>query len=202
MDGVNDYDYLFKILLIGDSGVGKSCVLLRFTDNEFRSSFLSTIGVDFKIKTIDLNGKQTKLQIWDTAGQERFQTITRNYYKGAQGIFLVYDVSERDTFDNIQNWVDEVKNNTEKAVTMLLIGNKCDLVNKRQVSTEEGEQLAQNLKMCFLETSAKDNTNIAKCFQVMAGEIEIKLSTDENEIDNKKIISVTEGKKIKKRKIC
>ncbi|KAJ6234489.1 small gtp binding protein rab8 [Anaeramoeba flamelloides] len=186
MDGVNDYDYLFKILLIGDSGVGKSCVLLRFT----------------KIKTIDLNGKQTKLQIWDTAGQERFQTITRNYYKGAQGIFLVYDVSERDTFDNIQNWVDEVKNNTEKAVTMLLIGNKCDLVNKRQVSTEEGEQLAQNLKMCFLETSAKDNTNIAKCFQVMAGEIEIKLSTDENEIDNKKIISVTEGKKIKKRKIC
>ncbi|KAJ3451837.1 ras-related protein rabd2a-like [Anaeramoeba flamelloides] len=202
LDDMNDYDYLFKILLIGDSGVGKSCVLLRFTDNEFRTTFLSTIGVDFKIRTINLNGKQTKLQIWDTAGQERFQTITRNYYKGAQGIFLVYDVTEKKSFDNIGKWVDEVKNHGEKNVTMFLIGNKCDLVNERVVSTEEGEMRAQELKMSFLETSAKDNTNIAECFRVMAEEIEQKLSTDENEIEPNKVITVTEGKKIKKKKIC
>ena len=129
-----DYDYLFKILLIGDSGVGKSCLLLKYTDGIYADSYISTIGVDFKIKTEAIDGKTIKLQIWDTAGQERFRTITTAYYRGAMGILLVYDVSDEQSFTNVRNWMRQIDQNAAENVTRILIGNKCDVDPSERVS--------------------------------------------------------------------
>ncbi|KAG8036556.1 hypothetical protein G9C98_003878 [Cotesia typhae] len=136
------YDYLFKLLLIGDSGVGKTCVLFRFSEDAFNTTFISTIGIDFKIRTIELDGKKIKLQIWDTAGQERFRTITTAYYRGAMGIMLVYDVTNEKSFENIKNWIRNIEENASADVEKMLLGNKCELTDRRQVSKERGEQLA------------------------------------------------------------
>eukprot|EP01054_Gregarina_sp_Poly1_P011427 Gregarina_sp_Poly_1__11426@NODE_976_length_5498_cov_252_990794_g689_i0_p4_GENE_NODE_976_length_5498_cov_252_990794_g689_i0NODE_976_length_5498_cov_252_990794_g689_i0_p4_ORF_typecomplete_len142_score9_96Ras/PF00071_22/2_4e54Roc/PF08477_13/6e28Arf/PF00025_21/6_9e21SRPRB/PF09439_10/1_4e09Gtr1_RagA/PF04670_12/5e09MMR_HSR1/PF01926_23/3_7e06GTP_EFTU/PF00009_27/4_3e05Septin/PF00735_18/0_00014AIG1/PF04548_16/0_00029RsgA_GTPase/PF03193_16/0_15RsgA_GTPase/PF03193_16/6_9e02RsgA_GTPase/PF03193_16/32AAA_22/P len=126
-----EYDYLFKLLLIGDSGVGKSCLLLRFADDNYTESYISTIGVDFKIRTIELESKTVKLQIWDTAGQERFRTITSSYYRGAQGIIVVYDVTDRDSFDHVRQWMQEIERYAGNDVCRLLVGNKNDLTAKK-----------------------------------------------------------------------
>lgn len=166
-----DYDYLFKLLLIGNSAVGKSSILLRFSDNIFNESFLPTIGVDFKIKTCQLQGKTVKLQIWDTAGQERFKTITSSYYKGANGIILTYDITDRQSFKDIENWQEEVEKFAKPNVVKLLVGNKSDLENQRQVSTDEGKEMAEKMGVQFLETSAKNSVNIESAFMAMAKEI-------------------------------
>jgi len=158
------YDHLFKLLLIGDSGVGKSCLLLRFSDDIFTDSFISTIGVDFKIRTIDLDGKRIKLQIWDTAGQERFRTITSSYYRGAHGIIVVYDVTEQKSFDSIQKWLQEIDTFAGPTVTKLLVGNKCDLDSQRVIQTPKGEELAKSLGIPFIETSAKTTKNVEEAF--------------------------------------
>lgn len=126
-------DYLFKLLLIGDSGVGKSCLLLRFADDTYTESYISTIGVDFKIRTIDLDGKTIKLQIWDTAGQERFRTITSSYYRGAHGIIVVYDCTDQETFNNVKQWLEEIDRYACDNVNKLLVGNKCDVHTKKVV---------------------------------------------------------------------
>jgi len=126
-----DYDYLFKLLLIGDSGVGKSCLLLRFSDDTYTDSYISTIGVDFKIRTIELDGKTIKLQIWDTAGQERFRTITSSYYRGAHGIIVVYDCTDLESFNNVKQWLEEIDRYACENVNKLLVGNKCDLTSKK-----------------------------------------------------------------------
>uniref|UniRef100_A0A0M3ICE7 Ras-related protein Rab-1A n=1 Tax=Ascaris lumbricoides TaxID=6252 RepID=A0A0M3ICE7_ASCLU len=126
-------DYLFKLLLIGDSGVGKSCLLLRFADDTYTESYISTIGVDFKIRTIELDGKTIKLQIWDTAGQERFRTITSSYYRGAHGIIVVYDITDQESFNNVKQWLQEIDRYACENVNKLLVGNKCDLTSKRAV---------------------------------------------------------------------
>merc|ERR1712099_175272 len=122
-----EYDYLFKLLLIGDSGVGKSCLLLRFADDKWTDSYISTIGVDFKIRTIELDGKTIKLQIWDTAGQERFRTISSTYYRGAHGIIVVYDITNLDSFNNVRRWLTEIDKYARENVNKLLVGNKADL---------------------------------------------------------------------------
>ncbi|KAM4629687.1 ras-related protein Rab-8A isoform 2-T2 [Polymixia lowei] len=144
------YDYLFKLLLIGDSGVGKTCVLFRFSEDAFNSTFISTIGIDFKIRTIELDGKKIKLQIWDTAGQERFRTITTAYYRGAMGIMLVYDITNEKSFDNIKNWIRNIEEHASADVEKMVLGNKCDVNDKRQVSKERGEKafltLARDIK--------------------------------------------------------
>eukprot|EP01083_Nonionella_stella_P109907 321089_1 len=127
-----DYDYLFKLVLIGDSGVGKSCLLLRFADDSFTDSYISTIGVDFRFRTVNIDMKTVKLQIWDTAGQERFRTITSAYYRGAHGIIIVYDITDKESFDNIREWLFEVSRFAADDVSMLLVGNKSDLSEKRQ----------------------------------------------------------------------
>jgi len=171
MSAATEYDYLFKLLLIGDSGVGKSCLLLRFADHTYTESYISTIGVDFKIRTIDLDGKTIKLQIWDTAGQERFRTITSSYYRGAHGIIVVYDVTDQESFNNVKQWLNEIERYANTTVNKLLVGNKCDLNTKRQVDYETAKDFADKLDIPFLETSAKAATNVEKAFLTMAAEI-------------------------------
>eukprot|EP01087_Luapelamoeba_hula_P023862 TRINITY_DN8885_c0_g1_i1.p1 TRINITY_DN8885_c0_g1~~TRINITY_DN8885_c0_g1_i1.p1 ORF type:complete len:200 (+),score=37.87 TRINITY_DN8885_c0_g1_i1:94-693(+) len=166
-----EYDYLFKILIIGDSGVGKSALLVRYCDDTFNDTFISTIGVDFKIKTIEVEGKNIKLQIWDTAGQERFRTITSSYYRGSHGVILVYSVVDRASFSNVEKWVLEVDRYATNNVKKLLVGTKSDLANQRVVPTEEGQALAEKLKIPVLETSAKTSTNVNEAFLRMAMEI-------------------------------
>ncbi|KAK6067788.1 Ras family protein [Seiridium cupressi] len=175
MSGNRNYDFLIKLLLIGDSGVGKSCCLLRFSEDSFTPSFITTIGIDFKIRTIELDGKRVKLQIWDTAGQERFRTITTAYYRGAMGILLVYDVTDQRSFDNIRTWFANVEQHATEGVNKILIGNKCDWEDKRVVSTEQGEALAKELGIPFLEVSAKSNINIDKAFYSLAGDIKKRI---------------------------
>ena len=170
-----DYDYLFKLLLIGDSGVGKSCLLLRFADDTYTESYISTIGVDFKIRTIELEGKTVKLQIWDTAGQERFRTITSSYYRGAHGIIVVYDVTDESTFANVKQWLQEIERYACEGVNKLLVGNKADLTNSKAVDFESAKQLADELGIAFLETSAKDATNVEQAFLTMAKQIKDRM---------------------------
>ena len=166
-----EYDYLFKLLLIGDSGVGKSCLLLRFADDTYTDSYISTIGVDFKIKTVDLEGKTVKLQIWDTAGQERFRTITSSYYRGAHGIIVVYDMTDQKSFDNVKTWLLEIERYASPGVNKLLVGNKSDLTAQKQVDSAEAKAFADENGIFFLETSAKEKTNVEEAFFTMAREI-------------------------------
>ena len=170
-----DYDYLFKILLIGNSGVGKSSLLLRFADDTFTDNFMPTIGVDFKIRTLEVDGKTIKLQIWDTAGQERFKTITSSYYKGAHGIIVVYDITDKESFKNIDTWMNEVEKHASDNVSRILVGNKSDMEESRQVSTDEGKELADQYNIRFMETSAKESANVEEAFTLMTKEIKSRV---------------------------
>jgi len=172
-----EYDYVFKLVLIGDSGVGKSCLLLRFADDTYTESHISTIGVDFKIRTIQLDGKTIKLQIWDTAGQERFRTITSSYYRGAHGIIVVYDTTDSETFEHVKTWLHEIDRYASENVNKLLVGNKSDLTSKRQVETESAKEFADSVSIPFLETSAKNATNVEDAFMTMAGEIKKRMAS-------------------------
>ncbi|KAI0956633.1 GTP-binding protein of the rab [Taiwanofungus camphoratus] len=165
------YDYLLKLLLIGDSGVGKSCLLLRFAEDAFTDSYLSTIGVDFKIRTIELEGKTVKLQIWDTAGQERFRTIAAAYYRGAHGIVVVYDVTDNESFENVKGWLHEIERYASETVKKLLIGNKSDLVERKVVAYSAAKEFADGLSIPFVETSAKTSTNVEEAFLTMSKQI-------------------------------
>jgi Ras-related protein Rab-8A len=166
--------------MIGDSGVGKTCLLLRYASESFSPTFITTIGIDFKIKNIQLDGKRIKLQIWDTAGQERFRTITTSYFRGAQGILLVYDVTDRQTFLSIRNWVAQIQMHADVNVNKILIGNKCDIVEGRSVSTEEGEALAKEYNIQFFETSAKQDINVERAFLLIASNVKDRLVNDGN----------------------
>lgn len=166
-----DYDHLFKLVLIGDSGAGKSCLLLRFADDAFTDSYITTIGVDFRFKTIPVEKKTIKLQIWDTAGQERFRTITSAYYRGADGIILVYDTCDRESFQHVDDWLNEVNRYVNESTCKILVGNKSDLESERQVSTEEAQKKAEELGMAFIETSAKEATNVEQAFSMMSAEL-------------------------------
>jgi len=174
-----DYDYLFKLLLIGDTGVGKSCLLLRFADDTFTENYISTIGVDFKIRTIELEGKTIKLQIWDTAGQERFRTITSSYYRGAHGIIVVYDVTDLETFTHVTSWLEEIERYACENVNKLLVGNKSDMTTKKVVEFSMAKEQADQFKIPFLETSAKNATNVEQAFMKMAAEIKERITVDE-----------------------
>ena len=172
-----NYDSIMKILLIGDSGVGKSCLLVRFVEDKFSPSFITTIGIDFKIKTVDINGKKIKLQLWDTAGQERFRTITTAYYRGAMGIILVYDVTDERTFANVKQWFKTVNDHASDDAQLLLVGNKSDM-DTRVVSYEQGEALAQELGLPFIESSAKDDSNVNEIFFTLAKLIQDKIDSN------------------------
>ncbi|KAJ4747098.1 hypothetical protein LUZ62_052470 [Rhynchospora pubera] len=177
--GRADYDFLIKLLLIGDSGVGKSCLLLRFSDDTFTTSFITTIGIDFKIRTVELDGKRVKLQIWDTAGQERFRTITTAYYRGAMGILLVYDVTDESSFNNIRNWIKNIEQHASNNVNKILVGNKADMdESKRAVPTSRGQQLADEYGIKFFETSAKTNLNVEQVFFTIARDIKQRITSE------------------------
>lgn len=168
---MNDYDHLFKILLVGDSGVGKSSLLLRFVDDMFSETFISTIGVDFKIRTMKIHDKVIKLQIWDTAGQERFRTITSAYYRGAHGIILVYDVADQTTFDNAKLWLGEIDKYAIENAVKLLLGNKMDMEERRVVSTSTGRAFSETYGIQFMEASAKNSKGVNEVFTTLVQSI-------------------------------
>lgn len=169
--GDEDYDYLFKVVLIGDSGVGKSNLLSRFTKNEFSLESKSTIGVEFATRTINVDNKMIKAQIWDTAGQERYRAITSAYYRGAVGALLVYDITRHITFENVERWLKELKDHTDANIVVMLVGNKSDLQHLRAVSTEDGQSFAERESLYFIETSALESTNVEHSFQQVLTQI-------------------------------
>ena len=183
----HDYDYLFKYILIGNFGVGKSSLLMRFVDDCWSDNYATTIGVDFKIKTLDLEGKSVKIQIWDTAGQERFRYVVSSCYRGAQGIMMVYDITDLESFQNLTSWLIEIEKNASKNVYKILVGNKNDLENNRKVTFEQGKEFAEQYGMKFFETSAKESTNVHEAFLAMTKEI-IQLNKKLNEKNNSIVI--------------
>ncbi len=196
-------DYTLKILTIGESAVGKTCILLRFTDNKFLKTHLTTIGIDYKSKVIKVNNFSVKLKIWDTAGQERFRNITQQYYKGADGILLVYDVTERNSFEKVREWMKQIQQNTNKEkIGIILVGNKCDL-DERQVSTEEGQNLAREFGILFYEASAYKDININETFESLVGEIISKKEPEDSNVKkNDPIPLKQDGKKDKEDSGC
>ena len=159
-------EYIYKILLLGDSQVGKSCILTRYIDNSFKENHLSTFGLDYKMKDVQLDdGKNVKVQIWDTAGQDRFRSVTRNYFKGANGIILIYDITFKETFENVRNWIKQIKEEVSEKVCIILVGNKIDKGEERVITKEEGEKMANEYNLKFFECSAKTGDNIDKIFK-------------------------------------
>ena len=192
--GNEDYEFIFKVLLLGNSNVGKSSLFLRFVDDIWNDTFVPTIGVDFKIKTFDIDEKKIKMQIWDTAGQERFKNIIASYYRGAHGILLIYDVTDKDSFKNLSNWLIEIEKNANKNVLKVLIGNKTDLEDKRVVTYNQGKEFADTYGLKFLETSAKKNLNVSEAFITLGREL-MQAS------EEKKIIKQKQNKKISVAKV-
>ncbi|KAJ6941642.1 ras-related protein RABA5e [Populus alba x Populus x berolinensis] len=170
-EGEGGEEYLFKIVVIGDSAVGKSNLLSRFARNEFDSNSKATIGVEFQTQVVDIDGKEIKAQIWDTAGQERFRAVTSAYYRGAVGALIVYDITRRTSFDSVKRWLDELGTHCDTAIARMLVGNKCDLDSIREVSRDEGKSLAEEESLFFMETSALDSTNVEAAFEVVIREI-------------------------------
>ena len=174
----------FKILTIGESGVGKTCILRRFVENKFLKNHLATIGIDFKTKTLTINDQEIKLKIWDTAGQERFRNITTQYYKGADGIVLVYDVTDDASYEKIRDWMDQILSNTQRdEIGLVLLGNKCDM-EPRIISEEQGNQLADELKISYFETSALTGQGIKEAFEQLTRDIMKRKGVGNDNSDN------------------
>ena len=160
---------IYKVLLLGDTTVGKTCFLMKYTDKTFIEEHMTTIGLDYRLKSLKLkSGKELKLQIWDTAGQERFRTITKSYYKGSEGIILIYDVTKRESFENVKTWVSQIREEVCQKAVIYVVGNKIDMNETRVVTTEEGEKLSKELELPFKEASAKNGTNVDETFSDLA----------------------------------
>ncbi|KAL4440972.1 hypothetical protein ABPG74_009385 [Tetrahymena malaccensis] len=172
---MNQYDYLFKFIMIGDTGVGKSCMLLRFVDDRFREDYDATIGVEFGSKIIDVANLSIKIQIWDTAGQESFRSITRSYYKGAIGAVVVFDITKRSSFENLPKWLHDIKEQGKEETFVLIVGNKFDQMLQREVSQQEASEFAEQQGYNYVEVSAKNGDNVNKIFNIMAQEILSKI---------------------------
>lgn len=179
-----NFDYMFKLLIIGNSSVGKTSFLFRYADNSYTSAFVSTVGIDFKVKTVFRQNKRVKLQIWDTAGQERYRTITTAYYRGAMGFILMYDVTNEESFNAVQDWCTQIKTYSWDNAQVVLVGNKCDREDERVVSAERGKQLAQQMGLEFYEASAKDNLNVKAVFERLVDIICDKMSESLDSADS------------------
>jgi small GTP-binding protein len=201
----DDYDYLFKIVLIGDSGVGKSNILSRFTRNEFSVESKSTIGVEFATRSIEIEKKVVKAQIWDTAGQERYRAITSAYYRGAVGALLVYDVTKKETFADVEKWLAELRDHADSKIVIMLTGNKCDLQHLRSVTTQDAEIYAAKEDLLFLETSALNSVNIDAAFQKVLSVIHERSQTLEpiqNKQASENLVEIERSKAVAREKCC
>ena len=194
---IEQYDLKLKIMILGESMVGKTCLITRYTDDKFGGRYLCTVGIDFQKKRIVKDNKKILLQIWDTAGQERFRNVTQNYFHTSQGFVLAYDINNRETFEKVEYWVEEIKAKADENIKCVLIGTKCDL-DKREVNEEEGIELGEKYGYKFLETSAKENINISETFETLVSEI---LKNYEEVGRNSLTLSTTKLKK-KKKKCC
>ena len=200
----DEYDFIFKVLLLGNSDVGKSSLLLRFVDSVWNDAFVPTIGVDFKVKTLEINNKKVKMQIWDTAGEERFRTVVSTYFRGAHGILLLYDVTNRDSFKNLENWLIEIEKNSSEKVLKILLGNTCDLNDDREIQPDEGRAFADRNGMEFMETSAKMNTNVNEAFETL-GKLMIEFNSKNNnktQQGENKTFKANSGKDLNTKKKC
>ena len=190
------FDVKYKIMVLGESKVGKTSLIKRYTKDQFGGVYLTTVGMDFQDKIIEIEDKKVRLQVWDTAGQERFRNVTKSYFQSSQGLVLVYDITDRESFEKLNFWVDNIKNNAPENAKKILVGNKCDLANERQVSYEEGEKKASNYNIKFFESSAKEGTNVKEFFFYLANEIYQDEKTKGK--DNKKTVQLDSKKKGKK----
>ncbi|KAF7703021.1 ras-related protein Rab-3B [Silurus meridionalis] len=171
-----NFDYMFKLLIIGNSSVGKTSFLFRYADDSFSNSFVSTVGIDFKVKTVYRNEKRVKLQIWDTAGQERYRTITTAYYRGAMGFILMYDITNEESYNAVQDWATQIKTYSWDNAQVILVGNKCDMADERVIPVEKGKHLADQLGFEYYEVSAKENINVRQVFERLVDIICVKMS--------------------------
>ncbi|KAJ5070221.1 small gtp binding protein rab8 [Anaeramoeba ignava] len=178
----DNYQFLLKLLLIGNSGVGKSSLLSRFVDDQFSLSMIQTMGIDYKNKVVQINGHNVKLQIWDTAGQERFRNFTAAYYRGAMGIFLVFDITDEKSFKEVQQWIEIIETHATENVLKVLVGNKADRDSERLVSPQQGADLAKEYGMPFYETSAKSGEGVEDCFMGMAKSVMTKLTKNDSSL--------------------
>ncbi|XP_046682710.1 ras-related protein Rab-35 [Homalodisca vitripennis] len=198
-----EYDHLFKLLIIGDSDVGKSSLLVRFADNTFSGNYITTIGVDFKIRTVEVDGEKVKLQIWDTAGQERFRTITSTYYRGTHGVIVVYDVTSGESFANVKRWLHEIEQNCE-VVNRILVGNKNDAPDRKVVLTEDAQRFADQMRIQLFETSAKENINVEEMFMAITRQVlHTKKERKEKQAgQNSDTVNLRKPKPNKRQKCC
>ena len=198
MNSTKEVEFVFKILLLGDSEVGKSCFLMRYSDNVFVENYITTIGLDYKLKNVKLDsGKTIKVQLWDTAGQDKYRTIAKNYFKGYHGILLLYDVKKQSSFQNIRDWIQDIREEVSQKAIIFLIGNKIDLVDKRKISKEKGIELAEEYKLPFFEASAKSGENVDEVFKALYKKIS-EVYDDMNRIRGGKL----KKKKKNKGKCC
>ena len=205
----DNYELMVKVVIVGDSGVGKTNIMSKYLKNEFHEDSKATVGVEFGSKQFNIQGHQAKAQIWDTAGQERYKAITSSYYKGDKGAFIVYDITRKNTFDSISRWVSDITATADKKITLILIGNKSDLEDQRQVTKEQGEEKAKEFGLAFLETSASSGDNLEKAFSLMINEVykkcqeDINAETDDNVVDQGKDITLNKpAGKTEKKKCC
>jgi small GTP-binding protein len=195
------YDKIYKILLLGDSSVGKTCLMSRYVDDKFEQNHISTIGLDYRLKTMKIGTDNIKIQIWDTAGQDRFKSITRTYYKGANGVLLLYDITSVNSFKNIRNWLHQIRENTDEGLVIVLVGNKSDLEAERQVSFDEGKQTAEEFGIkYFFETSVKNNVNINECFETLFNDLHSNRAANAQKCG--KNLNLLNIKTRKKKKCC
>ena len=186
-DYQQQHKYLFRICLLGDANVGKTSLLSRFCDNSFKEKYNNTIGVDFRLVTLKCNGYISKIHIWDTAGQERFRSLALNYLNNSHGFIFMYDITDRDSFNNVVNWIDLALEKNVKTIANFLVGNKCDNEGKRQISIEEGKNLAKDKNLFFMETSAKANSNVQKLFYFFLYKL-IEFYKTNNYVEEEKLV--------------
>ena len=196
----DNYEMMFKVVLVGDSSVGKTNIMSKYLKNEFHDDSKATVGVEFGSKQFTVEGHTIKAQIWDTAGQERYKAITSAYYKGAKGAFVVYDITRKQSFDSVDRWINELRATADKKLSIIIIGNKSDLEDQRQVTKEQGEEKAKNNEVAFMETSARSGENLEKAFEQMMNEVYKKCHEEMLSEDNVDIVGGTEDISLDKTK--